>query len=348
VADKGQLSRKSDPGEAEIPPSPEVATFTLFFMAFSSVVGKELMDISQNPLLAQDKTILATYTHVQDESDVESDAGYSVPTTVGTSTINTEDHDEIEEPDEEEKEGVAEMKTTRPHLAGLLGDDDDDDDVKPDPRGKKAVAPQGAENGEVEKNAVSKPKESAEEGDAVMESAQPAMNGDNTAEGEEKTDELKPAGQPRSRFTTSLSRLQIEEARSHGRARLALAFEMLTMMKKRGLKTDPEAYQCLIDACGRVGDTKRATELLSRMHEDGIAADGVVYSCLVSAFSADSAWKQASGDSKQDEDLPGELNRIPIVSMGWGILICCLVYRMGKQQFNRNGLEQASATIVPS
>ena len=77
------------------------------------------------------------------------------------------------------------------------------------------------------------------------------------------------------------------------------------MMKKRELKADPEAYQCLIDACGRVGDTKRATELLAKMHEDGIVADGVVYSCLVSAFSAESAWKQASG--VKEEELPGTI-----------------------------------------
>jgi pentatricopeptide repeat protein len=64
--------------------------------------------------------------------------------------------------------------------------------------------------------------------------------------------------------------LQIEEAKAKGRAQLGLAFEMLTMMKKRGLRCDPEAYQTLIDACGRVGDTKRATDLLALMHEDGI------------------------------------------------------------------------------
>jgi pentatricopeptide repeat protein len=89
----------------------------------------------------------------------------------------------------------------------------------------------------------------------------------------------------------------------------------LTMMKKRGLKSDPEAYQSLVDACGRVGDTKRATELLSKMHEDGIVADGVVYSSLVSAFSADSAWKKASGD-KPDEDLPEWANSTA-VEMDW-------------------------------
>jgi pentatricopeptide repeat protein len=80
---------------------------------------------------------------------------------------------------------------------------------------------------------------------------------------------------------------------------------MLNMMKKRALKADPEAYQCLIDACGRVGDTNRATDLLAKMHEDGIVADGTVYACLVSAFSAESAsaWKKGT----KEEDLPGTM-----------------------------------------
>ena len=78
---------------------------------------------------------------------------------------------------------------------------------------------------------------------------------------------------------------------------------MLTMMKKRALKADPEAYQALVDACGRVGDTKRASDLLARMHEDGIVADGTVYACLVAAFSADTAWRNGT----KDEDLPGTL-----------------------------------------
>jgi pentatricopeptide repeat protein len=96
-----------------------------------------------------------------------------------------------------------------------------------------------------------------------------------------------------------------------GRAQLGMAFEMLTMMKKRALQADPDAYQCLIDACGRVGDTKRATELLAKMHEDGIVADGTVYACLVSAFSAENAWKD-----KSEEELPEWANSTA-VDMDW-------------------------------
>lgn len=107
----------------------------------------------------------------------------------------------------------------------------------------------------------------------------------------------------RHRFNDKLSTLKIMEAKETAKAELVIAFEMLKMMKERGLRADPEAFQCLIDACGRCGDTGRATQLLQRMHEDGIVADGLVYSSLVSAFSADNAWKQASGEAL--EELPG-------------------------------------------
>jgi len=82
-----------------------------------------------------------------------------------------------------------------------------------------------------------------------------------------------------------------------------------------------------------VGDTKRATELLARMHEDGIAADGVVYSCLVAAFSAESAWKQVSGDKA--EDLPAWANSASI-EMDWNQL-------RAKKTFRENIREQINA-----
>ncbi|KAI2506972.1 Rab guanyl-nucleotide exchange factor [Fragilaria crotonensis] len=306
----GNLRRQDSAVDPDVKPTPEVATFTLFFMAFSAVIGKELMDISQNPLLAQDRTILATYTH-GDEDSVYTE----------TSVAPTDDSgDDLDY--EQNKEGVAEMKSTRPDLGGLLSEDDDDevyvDAAETDSRGvagnsrtKSDDSTKGTEGATEETaddvSAVTEdgdfdsPKKVEQKGEPVL--AKPPMNG--------------PA-QPRSRFTTSLSKAQIEEAQSTGRAQLALAFEMLAMVKKRGLKSDPEAYQCLVDACGRVGDTKRATELLSKMHEDGIVADGVVYSCLVSAFSAESAWKMASG-SVPDEDLPEWANSTA-VEVDWNKL----------------------------
>jgi pentatricopeptide repeat protein len=239
----------------EIPPSAEVATFTLFFMAFSAMVGKELLEISDNPLIAHDKTILATYVHPSEYSDLESDEEESIPATIATSG---DGHEEEFEDALSVNTDVAE-KGTRP---GEFSDDEE-----------------------------------------FMEAKQELQEPVNEKKAK-VTKEVSDPSKPRSRFQDSLSALQIEERKATGRAQLALAFEMLTMMKKRGLKADPEAYQCLIDACGRVGDTRRATELLAKMHEDGIVADGVVYSCLVSAFSVESAWKQST---KEQEELPGKL-----------------------------------------
>eukprot|EP00536_Pseudo-nitzschia_multiseries_P000289 jgi/Psemu1/249345/estExt_Genewise1Plus.C_40091 len=199
-----------DGSDPEKPPSPEVATFTVFFMAFSAVVGKELMGMNNDFDDEEEGTpILATYSHTADE-EIESE-------TVTTASTSAET-DETEE-------------------------------------------------------------------------------------------------EPKMRFRDSLNALEIEEAKAMGRAQLALAFEMLTMMKKRALRADPEAYQSLIDACGRVGDTKRASDLLARMHEDGIVADGTVYACLVAAFSADTAWRNGT----KDEDLPEWANSTA-VEMDWNRL----------------------------
>jgi hypothetical protein len=63
----------------------EVATFTLSFMAFSAMVGRELLEISDNPLIAHNKTILATYVHPSEYSDLESDEEESIPATIATS-----------------------------------------------------------------------------------------------------------------------------------------------------------------------------------------------------------------------------------------------------------------------
>lgn len=317
---KKGLARTQDPTEA--PPSAEVSSFTLFFTAFSAMVGKELLDISDNPLLSHDRTILATYTHPSD-SGYESEAD-SVPSTEGTSTVNTNDNsdedDEFQDAqDEETKEGVAEMKASRPEMRGILDDSDEENEKETLSLGS---APERGF-----------PSERAEKanGDHSVASSEGFVDAKEANGHNKKVAEKEDPNQPKSRFRDSLSTLQIEEAKAAGRAQLFLAFEMLTMMKKRGLKADPEAYQCLIDACGRVGDTQRATELLGKMHSDGIVADGVVYSCLVSAFSVESAWKHASGAEK--EELPAWANSSSI-EMDWN--------KLQKQSFLDSAKKQIS------
>lgn len=235
-------------------------------MAFTAMVGKELLELdfdSDTP----GKTILSTYVPTSCD-DTASD------------TACTDEDSSKEIISEEEKEGVAKMKTSRPSLDSMLDESNERN---------------GRDHYEAQTNDSS----------TISDISQSSRTGtlDNAdrspAQGDGKVSQK--AGEPRNRFRDSLSTLQIEEAKATGRAQLGLAFEMLTMMKKRALKADPEAYQCLIDACGRVGDTNRATDLLAKMHEDGIVADGTVYACLVSAFSAESAWKKGT----KEEDLPG-------------------------------------------
>jgi pentatricopeptide repeat protein len=236
-------------------------------MAFTAMVGKELLQLNYGSG-EPGKTILSTYVAPNCDE------------TASESAATDGDDDSFKDAiSEEEKEGVAEMKTTRPSM-GMLEDDPDSIRSVPLPM-----------NGHVDK-----PKAAAKEEKRHDSEAEEA--GYQTPD-EDKTTET---SEPRTRFRDSLSALQIEEAKETGKAQLGLAFAMLTMMKKRALKADPEAYQCLIDACGRVGDTNRATDLLAKMHEDGIVADGTVYACLVSAFSADTAWKNGT----REEDLPGK------------------------------------------
>jgi pentatricopeptide repeat protein len=255
-------------------------------MAFTAMVGKELLQLEYSPD-DQGRTILSTYV----PTNVPDDASASTDISLADDSVN-------DAADEEEKEGFADMKTARPSMGGMLDDDGDSA-----PRVEEREVVQNIDKFETQ----NRPKES----DVPVKG--PTSS---TPEKDSASDTGSETGsEPRRRFRDSLSHLQIEEAKATGRAQLGLAFEMLTMMKKRALKADPEAYQCLIDACGRVGDTKRATELLGKMHEDGIVADGTVYACLVSAFSADTAWKKGTSE----EELPEWANSTA-VEMDWSRL----------------------------
>jgi pentatricopeptide repeat protein len=210
--------------------------------------------------------------------------------------------------DEAEQEGVAEMKAARPDMGDMFGDEEDAPAEMPSSDSKttdlnvskpeetevsgKDAPTENGDHKESELGSSDNPiSEASEDLSGYATPPEEAEDDDNTQAGTVNTaaDTVNTEAEtvksteshPRQRFRDKLSDLQIEEAKATGRAQLGLAFEILTMMKKRDLKADPEAYQALIDACGRVGDTKRATELLAKMHEDGIVADGVVYAWYV-------------------------------------------------------------------
>ncbi|KAL7428922.1 hypothetical protein ACHAXH_002782 [Discostella pseudostelligera] len=210
-------------GPVEKPATSEVTTFTVFFMTFTAVVGKDLMAVDNDSLDQLDsKSIISTYKRERNREENEEDGGRNIADLVDAIVM--------------------------------------DADLPQTPTKHRPQTHSNAMVNTTLKSPV------------------------------------------RHRFNDKLSTLKIMEAKETAKAELVIAFEMLKMMKERGLRADPEAFQCLIDACGRCGDTGRATQLLQRMHEDGIVADGLVYSSLVSAFSADNAWKQASGEAL--EELP--------------------------------------------
>lgn len=284
------------------PPSPEEATFTVFFMAFTAIVGKDLVEMAKNRD-KNEKTILSTYVP---SSYVADDDTTATESEADCTSISEQD----EVVDKEEVEGVVAMKTSRPTLGSMFGDDDDEKVDKSVPA--QNTYSNGSNKEAKVPDAISNDKKEASSSTSTHNDGDDSASRKSTASSSKSVASQQ---QQKHRFRDKLSDLQIEEAKAAGRGQLGLAFEMLTMMKRRGLKADPEAYQCLIDACGRVGDTKRATELLARMHEDGIVADGTVYACLVSAFSADSAWK----DSANEEELPEWANSTA-VEMDWNKL----------------------------
>ena len=274
---KGQKNTVSVEAAHDKPPSAEVATFTVFFIAFTAVVGMELLEIADDPFRGKaGPEILSTYTHDLSILAESSDDETSLTTADSTAntTIDGEEQDAMPQ-SAESKEGEDADTTKERETVNISGTFDDLNDRWAGSEGS-LEKPEQHDNSDPLKTPLTK----------------------NSKESNSET------GKPRRRFRDNMSDLQIEEAKATSKAQLGLAFEMLDMIKKRGLKAEPESYQCLIGACGRCGDTERATQLLARMHEDEIVADGVVYSWLVTAFSAESAWRKLSGNT--DEDLPGE------------------------------------------
>jgi len=71
-------------------------------------------------------------------------------------------------------------------------------------------------------------------------------------------------------------------------AQLDLAFDSLSMMKERGIRSsvaDRDICKRLMEACGRCNDLTRAKELLGLMNEANIAPDPDTLMCYMKAFS---------------------------------------------------------------
>jgi pentatricopeptide repeat protein len=93
---------------------------------------------------------------------------------------------------------------------------------------------------------------------------------------------------------------EYEEAREVAAAQLDLAFDTLKAMEMRGLMTDPDLFKSLMEACGRCGNTKRALELIEMMKRDGLVADREVLSCFMTAFARDAGGSVGGTPAKDD------------------------------------------------
>jgi hypothetical protein len=100
-------------------------------MAFTAVVGKELMGISYDP--EQDgKAIMSTYSH-SSQNETESETGIAEST--------GEDLSEFQD-------AVAEMKTSRPSMGEMFGDPDSDQPVNENMNGDNVRSTTKAEDDE--------------------------------------------------------------------------------------------------------------------------------------------------------------------------------------------------------
>lgn len=86
---------------------------------------------------------------------------------------------------------------------------------------------------------------------------------------------------------TPVRKHRAEELRAEARAQLGLAFHILRYLRyELKHKADALTYQCLMNACGKIGETSMGSSLMTLMHEDGCVVETDMYQTLVSAFSA--------------------------------------------------------------
>uniref|UniRef100_A0A7S2UGK4 UDENN domain-containing protein n=1 Tax=Attheya septentrionalis TaxID=420275 RepID=A0A7S2UGK4_9STRA len=100
-----------------------------------------------------------------------------------------------------------------------------------------------------------------------------------------------------------------EEMRAVAKAQLDLAFETLKMIKKRGLRADPDSYKCLIEACGRCGNVRRATQLMEIIRSEHLIGDAEMYSYFMQAFSS---WNPSDiPTGEKNNELEAAMARLP-------------------------------------
>ena len=262
----GEEDRIWDLYAAESDPSPEVAVFTVFFLLYSSAVGRALESVEEK----RKKLNLGL--------DV-----YAAPTPTKTPTPTP-----IANPDsgKEKEENASETIGSIEIEVDALGQESSSflcgDDIccgLSDFPGYKDVLSRittvfkvdESEDVTVEEVGNQEEKKTSEDNTAPL---QPKM----------------PPAPPKRKYDRfdqmALFTSELEEARATTIAELDLAFDVLSMMGARLLYADPDVYKNLMMACGKCGDAERATELMEVVQEEGLVADSEMHACFVNAFAA--------------------------------------------------------------
>ena len=262
----GNEDRIWDLYAAESDPSPEVAVFTVFFLLYSSAVGRALESVEEK----RKKLNLGL--------DV-----YAAPTSSKTPTpTQSANPDSSKEQEDNASENIGSVEMEVEELGQKSSSfqycGDDICCALSDFPGYQDVLSRIATAFKVEESEDSTDVEVANE-------EEKKTSEDKTTPPPPK---LPPPPQTKyDRFDQmALFTSELEEARATTIAELDLAFAILSMMGARLLYADPDVYKNLMMACGKCGDAERATELMEVVQEEGLVADSEMHACFVNAFAS--------------------------------------------------------------
>lgn len=241
---------------ADYDPSPEVATFTVFFFTYCAIVGLEWEAFQQTKAKLESDAVKALEEQSENEREREQEQG-----------------DEREPPNDQQAKPVVPAPQHQSIIDFLV------DDMKRDVEGALGLDCNTLSTTSCKQDCEVCPNGRLQNDEFLVQwSTQPFI--------------LPAASDASSPRETSLLDFddqvaEYEEVRQVAAAQLELAFEVLNTMTVRGLPTDADAFKSLMAACGRCGNTDRAVELIEIMKRDGFVADSEIYSCFVHAFAQD-------------------------------------------------------------
>ena len=238
---------------AECDPSPEVAVFTVFFLIYSSAVGRALEAVEEK----------------RKQLDLGLDV-YAAPTPTKSPTPVPIESISKDEEEETKQEASSSFYCGDDLCCGLS-----------ELPGYKDILSRIATTLKVEEDADIDAVESVVE-EEEDEEGEKATN-DTTSSPQKPL----PPQTTYDRFDqVALFSAELEEARATTIAELDLAFGVLNMMGARLLHADPDVYKKMMMACGKCGDAERAMELMEVVQKEGLVADESMYACFVNAFAA--------------------------------------------------------------